>query len=167
VTGSVRHRIGQFWRHTSARVNDGELAAAQQVLGISLWPLFGQLPVNDQRHGLDVLATVMQLEVQPDRLLQQAALLHDVGKAGAEFSVMERSLAVFLRATSPRLLQRLRRARPGFARRHDVYLDHAHIGAERLRAAGAPDLAAIVGEHHDPTPASNLTRRLQRADGRN
>lgn len=139
----------------------------QELLGPALWPLYAQLPVNDQRHGLDVLETVMQLEGQPDRLLQQAALLHDVGKAGAQFSVMERSLTVFLRAASPRLLELLRRARPGFARRHDIYVDHARIGAERLRAAGANELAAVVAEHHDSSPRSDVTRRLQRADGRN
>jgi putative nucleotidyltransferase with HDIG domain len=164
---SARHRVGQFWRHASARVSEQEREAAERLLGPSLWPLFAQLPVNDQRHGLDVLETVMRLEGEPGRLLQQAALLHDVGKAGARFSVVDRSLTVFLRAVSPWLLQVLRRARPGFARRHDVYVDHARIGAARLRAAGAPELAAVVAEHHEPNPTSEVTRRLQRADGRN
>jgi putative nucleotidyltransferase with HDIG domain len=167
MTGSVRHRVGQFWRHTAARVSDPELVAAQQLLGPALWPLFAHLPVNDQRHGLDVLETVMELEGKPDRLLQQAALLHDLGKADAHFSVVERSLTVFLRAASPRLLQLVRRARTSFARRHDIYVDHARIGAERLRAAGANELAAVVAEHHQSAPASDVTRRLQRADGRN
>jgi putative nucleotidyltransferase with HDIG domain len=167
MTGSARHRVGQFWRHASARVTERERAAVEHLLGPALWPLFAGLPVNDQRHGLDVLETVRRFEGEPDRLLQQAALLHDVGKAGAEFSVVERSLTVFLRAASPRLLQALLRARPGFARRHDVYVDHARIGAERLRAAGAPELAAIVAEHHAPDPTSEITRRLKRADGRN
>jgi len=164
---SALHRVGQFWRHASARVSEPERDAAAHVLGPALWPLFAGLPVNDQRHGLDVLETVMRLEGEPDRLLQQAALLHDVGKAGAEFSVLDRSLTVFLGAASPRLLRGLLQARPGFARRHDVYVDHARIGAERLRAEGAPELAAIVAEHHAPVPASEVTRHLQRADGRN
>ena len=164
---SARHRLGQFWRHASARVSDDERVAVERLLGPALWPLFAGLPVNDQRHGLDVLETVRRLEGQPDRLLQQAALLHDVGKAGAAFSVVDRSLTVFLGAASPRLLRMLRQARPGFARRHDVYVDHARIGAERLRAQGAAELAAIVAEHHSPAPTSEVTRRLQRADGRN
>jgi hypothetical protein len=167
MTGSARHRVGQFWRHASARVSEQERGAVEPLLGPALWPLFAQLPVNDQRHGLDVLETVTRLEGQPGRLLQQAALLHDVGKAGAEFSVLDRSLTVFLRAASPRLLKMLLQARPGFARRHDGYVDHARIGAERLRAAGAPELAAIVAEHHQSDPTSEVTRRLQRADGRN
>src|SRR6266568_1366145 len=56
---------------------------------------------------------------------------------------------------------------PAFAGRYRIYADHAQIGAERLRGAGAVDLATIVAEHHAPHPQSEVTRRLQRADGRN
>jgi len=159
-------RVGQFWRHASARVTPQESATAERILG-PLAPLFLALPVNDQRHGLDVLETVIQLERQPTQLLQQAALLHDLGKSDAHFSVIERSVTVFLRAVSPKTLQALQRSRPAFARRYGIYADHARIGAERLRAAGATELAAIVAEHHATQPHSEVTRRLQRADGRN
>ena len=159
-------RIGQFWRHASARVTPQENANAERILG-PLAPFFLELPVNDQRHGLDVLETVTQLERQPSPLLQQAALLHDLGKAAANFSVIERSVTVLLRAVSPRTLQALQRSRPTFARRYRIYANHAQLGAERLRTAGAADLAAIVAEHHAPDPQSEVTRRLQRADGRN
>ena len=159
-------RVGQFWRHASARVTPQERARAERVLG-SLAPFFLELPVNDQRHGLDVLETVTRLEIQPSQLLQQAALLHDLGKREAHFSVFERSLTVFLRAVSPLTFWAWRRFRPAFARRHEIYIDHARIGAERLRAAGATDLAAIVAEHHATYPISAVTRRLQRADVRN
>jgi putative nucleotidyltransferase with HDIG domain len=114
-----------------------------------------------------VLKTVTQLEGQPSQLLQQAALLHDLGKNEAHFSVIERSLTVFLRAVSPKALKALLGSRPAFARRYGVYADHARIGAERLRTAGAAELAGIVAEHHAKAPRSDVTRRLQRADGRN
>lgn len=160
------HRVGQFWRHASARVTPEERANAERVLG-PLAILFFALPVNDQRHGLDVLETVTQLEGQPSHLLQQAALLHDLGKSEAHFSVIERSLTVFLRAASPKALKALQRSRPEFARRYRMYADHARIGGERLRSAGAAELAAIVAEHHANAPQSDVTRRLQRADRRN
>lgn len=166
MTGAL-HRVGQFWRHTSARVGLEEAALADRILGPSLAPLFHALPVNDQRHGLDVLATVRRLDPNSTPLLQQAALLHDVGKGGTDFSVIDRSLTVFLRALSPRLLDAALRARPGLARRYRLYADHARIGAERVHAAGAHDLGAIIAEHHAPEPASAVTRRLQRADRRN
>lgn len=167
MMGSARHRVGQFWRHASAQVSPAETANAERILGPDLAALFFRLPVNDQRHGLDVLETLTQLEPEPSQLLQQAALLHDVGKSGAEFSVIDRSLTVFLAALAPRLLEALLKARPAFARRYAVYADHARIGADRLRAAGATELAGIVAEHHAAQPASEVTRGLQRADRRN
>lgn len=160
------HRVGQLWRHASARITGAERANAERVLG-PLAPLFFELPINDQRHGLDVLETVSRLDAQPSLLLQQAALLHDLGKGAAHFSVVERSLAVFLQAVSPRAWKALLRSRPAFARRYEIYADHARIGAQRLRAAGAADLAAIVAEHHARNPESEVTRRLKGADGRN
>jgi putative nucleotidyltransferase with HDIG domain len=166
VTSSPIRRVGQFWRHASARVTPEERATAERILG-PLAPFFLKLPVNDQRHGLDVLKTVTRLEDEPSQLLQQAALLHDLGKSEAHFSVIERSLTVFLRAVSPGILRTLQRSRPAFARRYGIYADHARIGAEQLRAAGAADLAAIVAEHHATQPASEVTRGLQRADRRN
>src|SRR5437660_4370676 len=143
MTGSARHRVGQFWRHASARVTERERAAVEHLLGPALWPLFVGLPVNDQRHGLDVLVTVRRLEGEPDRLLQQAALLHDVGKAGAEFSVVDRSLTVFLQAALPRILQSMLAARPAFARRLEIYQNHAPNGPETLHPIDPHDPAAI------------------------
>lgn len=166
MTGAL-HRVGQFWRHASARVDADERASVQQILGPALASIFFELPVNDQRHGLDVLETVDRHEPSPSLLLRQAALLHDVGKHGAAFSVVDRSLTVFLAAVSPRLLIALLASRPAFARRFQIYANHAAIGAERLRAAGASELAAIVAEHHDPHPAIEATGQLQRADRRN
>lgn len=166
MTGAL-HRVGQFWRHASARVTPQEALEVQRILGPELSPLFLALPVNDQRHGLDVLRTVTQLEGEPTRMLQQAALLHDAGKGGVRFSVIDRSLAVFLSAVSPRLLETMLRARPGFASRYRAYADHARAGADQLKSRGATELAAIVAEHHAAAPASDITRRLQRADRRN
>jgi hypothetical protein len=166
LTGAL-HRVGQFWRHASARVDAAERARVQQILGPNLAPIFFELEVNDQRHGLDVLRTVERIEVAPSLLLQQAALLHDAGKRGAAFSVVDRSLTVFFAALSPRLLSALLAGRPDFARRYRIYENHAAVGAERLHAAGAPELAAIVAEHHAAQPTLETTRQLQRADRRN
>ena len=165
MTGAL-HRVGQFWRHASASVSDDEQAHAARVLGPELTPLFLELPVNDRRHGLDVLETVCRLHTEPDIVLQQAALVHDAGKSGAGFSVIDRSLTVLLKATWPALLSLLSRLRPGFAERLRVYEEHATIGAERLRRLGAARLADIVAEHHDRLPVHAETRKLQEADRR-
>ena len=166
MTGALP-RVGQFWRHASAPVEVAERARVLSVLGPTLAPLFFELRLNDQRHGLDVLHTLERLDSHPSRLLEQAALLHDAGKGGARFSVIDRSLTVLLRALSPRLLAAVLRLRPGFARRFQIYDSHAAVGAERLRAAGAYELAAVVAEHHASEPTLAATVRLQQADRRN
>lgn len=167
MTGSAIHRVGQFWRHSSARVSPAESARAEAILGPSLAGFFLDLPVNDQRHGLDVLDTVDRALPDAPSCLRQAALLHDMGKAGAALSVTERSLTVFLEALSPHLLQGALRLRPGLARRYAIYADHARIGAERLRAVGASELADVIAEHHAAKPGSEVTSALQRADHAN
>jgi putative nucleotidyltransferase with HDIG domain len=142
------------------------VAKAAALLGPELTPLFMALPVNEQRHALNVLATVEQMGEQ-NLLLRQAALLHDLGKGQAEFSVLERSLAVSLEAVSPALLRLLMMLRPGFRARYQAYKDHAAIGAARLQAMGAAQLAAVIAEHHLPNPTLEVTRQLRRADGLN
>jgi len=163
----VLRRVGQFWRHSSARVSSAENARATEILGPRLAPFFFALPVNDRRHGLDVLETIEREGVAAPALLQQAALLHDTGKADARLSVVERSLTVFLNRFSPSMLAGLLRIRPGFRRRYQSYRDHAGLGAARLRAVGATELAAVVEEHHAEHPELDVTRRLRRADSRN
>jgi hypothetical protein len=165
--GSALHRVEQFWRHSSGRIRPAESELARELLGPVLFQAFMELPRNERRHGLDVLATVDRLEARPDRLLRQAALLHDMGKAQAGMSVIDRSQAVFLRAAAPPLWRLYLRLRPAFARRYALYRDHARSGARHLKELGAGELAAIVSEHHAPHPAHPLTPRLQRADERN
>lgn len=165
--GSALHRVEQFWRHSAGRIRRHEADRAAGILGPHLYPLFAALPRNERRHGLDVLASVDRLDARPERLLRQAALLHDMGKAQAGLSVLDRSQAVFLQALSPALLRAYQRLRPGFARRFRRYRDHAAVGAQRLRDLGALELAEIVAEHHDRDPAHPLTTRLRRADERN
>jgi hypothetical protein len=162
---AISHRVGQFWRHSAGRVSPTELDDAERILG-SLMPLFEALPQNEQRHGLDVLQTVLR-RGGSDRLLLQAALLHDVGKAEARVSVIERSLAVFLGAVFPPGLKAWRRLLPSFGRRYAAYVDHAALGARRLAMAGADELAAVIREHHHPDPKLEQTRRLREADGFN
>lgn len=163
---AAARRVAQFWRHSSARVTSAERARAADILGPELAPLFGGLPVNEQRHALDVLATLERMGEQ-DRVLLQAALLHDMGKAAARFSIVDRSLAVFMEALAPAIFARLLNRLPDFRHRYEAYRQHAAIGAARLEQLGATDLAAVIAEHHAPAPALERTRRLRRADGLN
>jgi predicted HD phosphohydrolase len=137
---------------------------AAQILGEPLFALFNELPRNERRHGLDVLNTVLIQEASLEPLLLQAALLHDMGKASARFSVMDRSLAVFLERVAPAAIGLLERLLPDFAHRYRAYRDHPKTAAAVLRKMGAEELSAVVAEHHVANPSLEVTRRLQRAD---
>ena len=161
---TAAHRVGQFRRHRFGAVTPEEMEQAERILGERLFEVFNALPRNERRHGLDVLNTVLQQEPSPVPLLLQAALLHDMGKASARFSVMDRSLAVLLERLAPRLLVLLGKVLPDFGRRYRSYQQHAASGARVLMDVGAKQLAAVVAEHHLANPSLEVTRRLQRAD---
>lgn len=167
------YRASQFFRALTARVRPEEGQALRRYLTPSQRALFRQMPVNDRRHALDVLETLMNQGHREPALLQ-AALLHDVGKAGARLRLWHRVGIVLLSAGMPGLLERLGRddrgswRYPFFAHRH-----HAQRGAELARQAGCPTLTvALIRRHHDPvpedqqtTPEGRLLLALQAADG--
>ena len=97
---------------------------------------FAQRP-EDQRHALDV-----QRRVGRTRNLAEAALLHDVGKTDSNLGALSRALATvwggFDLPTSGAW---------------SSYLNHGPLGAERLEALGATDLAIVFAQSHPgPTP---------------
>jgi len=160
------HRIYQFLRAATARIDEAERRRAAELLGPRLYALFQSMRRNDQRHALDVMATLGRMG-ETDSVVLQSALLHDAGKAGAPFSIIERSAAVFLRAAAPAGFEALRRL-PPFARRYDRYRNHAQLGAELVRQAGGnPLVAQVIAEHHHDGATLPQTQRLQAADGRN
>ncbi len=114
-----------------------EEAEVAGLLEDRLAALFWEQPVMDQRHGIDAARFV--LERRPgDRQLACAALLHDVGKRHSRLGIAGRVVATLF------ALVRIRA--PG---RYGVYLNHAHLGAEDLEAAGADELTIAYARHQD------------------
>src|SRR5258706_10773073 len=72
-------RVRQFRAHVRARVVSGERDELATWLGPPQLALFDTMHVADQRHGLDVVAT-LQSEGVTDTDLLVAGLLHDAGK---------------------------------------------------------------------------------------
>ena len=167
------YRASQFFRALTARVRPEEIQVLDRHLTPLQQALFRQMTVNDQRHALDVLETLIRTGYGEPVLLQ-AALLHDVGKVGAGLRLWHRVSIVLLNAGMPGLLDRLGRDDPGswrypfFAHKH-----HARRGAELARQAGCPPLTAtLIRRHHEPvpedqqeTPEGRLLLALQAADG--
>jgi len=124
------------------------------VLGAALWPLFLRQSRAEQAHALRVWRRVQALG--GDVLVQQAALLHDVGKSRVDLHLVERALAVLGRRLFPARARGAwaQGAPRGWRRAFVVAEQHATWGAEWARAAGAPPaVVALIQHHHAPRPA--------------
>jgi hypothetical protein len=180
LTQRVGYRLAQFFRGVGARVSAAEEQQVLTILPASAVVLFRQLPVDAQRHSLNVLHTLMAAGFT-HRELAMAALLHDVGKvaaqqAGFSFNPVWRGLLVLLETFFPQTLASWRAADPAAGWRYLLYvhIEHPQIGAEWARATGCPALACWLIEHHQdmqPLEASleecQLLAALQWADNRN
>ena len=58
------HRVAQFGRAILARVDQEEKAAVERLLPEAAARAFARMPVQDQRHGLDILAALQAQGLQ-------------------------------------------------------------------------------------------------------
>jgi len=144
-----RYRVGQFLGRLGARPTDEDLRLASEVLPPKALALFRTMAPGDQRHSLRVLRR-LRGEGHCGPILEQAALLHDVGKAGAGLTLAHRSLTVILERVAPAFLQRLAGPAPrGWRRPFHAHLHHAEIGAARVAEAGCDPLVVALVRYHD------------------
>jgi predicted HD phosphohydrolase len=160
------YRIGQFFRALTARVLDAEMEQAAHVLTPAALALFCSMEIQDQRHGLDVCATLRQAGLANTDLLA-AALLHDVGKAAIRLPAWQRAIIVLLERFAPRLLERLGQGEPqepirpvpsvaerslldSWRRSFVIHAHHSEIGARWAQEAGCSPLTiALIRQHQD------------------
>lgn len=168
----ARYRIGQFWRGANARVTAEERVRVAQVLPADALALFERMPVDAQRHSLNVLHAVHAAGIR-DADLDAAALLHDAGKlaaddGGVRLSLWLRSPLVLLEAVSPRTLARLANADPASGLRYTAYVhqEHPRIGAEWAAAAGCSERACWLIRHHQDEVAGMDLRGTDDAEVR-
>jgi hypothetical protein len=155
----ARYRAGQFWRGLSARITAQDYLLAAQILSPQALAFFDRMPMDSQRHSLNVLHAVRTTGL--DNLdLDTAALLHDIGKLAAEdggvrLNLWLRSPLALLQAWSPRTLRRIASANPSAGWRYTAYvhLEHPRIGAEWAARAGCSDLTCWLIRHHQDDPA--------------
>lgn len=147
------YRLFQFRRQVTAHGVPNNAGLASEVLSGDALALFLQMAAGDQIHALCVLDELRrqgELRRQPfSPHVEQAALLHDVGKAGARLTVWHRGTATLLHAVAPEWLERLSTS-DAHSWRHPfhVLLDHAVIGAQACQRAGcSPQIVAMVRYH--------------------
>jgi putative nucleotidyltransferase with HDIG domain len=153
----LRHLTVRFFgslRPGPPRPEDVEWARA--VLGEDAFALWQRQPNHDRRHAIAVARGVeAQLAGTPDaddEVWLSCALLHDIGKLDARLGVYGRVVATVAGAAAGRDMADAWTTRGGFTRRVGLYLKHPAIGADRIRAVGAPDAAARWAAAHHTRP---------------
>jgi hypothetical protein len=177
------YRVGQFFQGFSARVDAGERQLAAELLPPAALPLFERMPVDAQRHSLNVLYDVQAAGFH-DADLCAAALLHDAGKiyedpvtgATASLGLWWRGPLVVLEYLVPDWLIRWASPNGAHGWRHLLYLHlhHPQVGASAARAAGCSQTTCrLIDRHQDLHVCAEsprfleLLRVLQWADSRN
>jgi hypothetical protein len=166
----ITYRIAQGLRHLRIRSDPSVDAALKVLLRPEYWILVKRLHHADRAHVLRVhRGLVQQGYTNPDLLL--AALLHDAGKVDEHGSVhlIHRTTRVLLGRLAPNRLVEIARHNGGWLG-HGLYLaqNHARLGAELAREAGAsPRTCWLIAHHDDGTiPGDDELKALQAIDAR-
>ncbi len=175
----IYYRICQFIHGLAAHVSADEMLVAAYILPKAALARFCQMPLDAQRHSLNVLYKLEKARwTDPD--LAAAALLHDVGtaasaQAGICLNPWWRGPLVLLQALLPGLVQRVAAEDPRCGWRYLLYVHLAHpaIGADWAAEAECSELTCWLIEHHQDklcTPPRShreeLLAMLQWADNR-
>jgi len=173
-----KYRVGQFFMRLGVGQAPIDPEAARSLLPEAAFALFDSMSPGDQAHALCVLRVLRQGGAVADDVAE-AALLHDVGKAGSGLTLPHRVLIVLLRWLDGGLLESLatepgRNAPLPGSWRYPFHAQahHAELGAQRCAQVGcSPSTVALVAHHEasaheylsDPALRAKLMA-LQRAD---
>lgn len=171
---SAVYRFRQGVRALVAWLQPVDDALARQYLKPPLYELYRHMRRSERQHSLRVLRDLLAAgHTHPDLLA--AALLHDVGKSRARFSLPEKVLVVLVKATAPRYYRAWSNGPArGWRLPFAVSEQHPAWGAEMAAAAGASPLTvklirlhaeALSGPPRDD--AERLLLALQEVDDRN
>ena len=150
----LRTKVRQFRSHRSALVRPAEVAELATWTTPGQRALFRTMHVADQRHGLDVVASLRAAgRTDPDLLL--AGLLHDAGKG--QTGVWPR-VAWSLGEAYGSWVWRVAGILPGMRRSLARLRDHAERSAELAQAAGC----AAADRRPDPPPGGTARPRPRR-----
>lgn len=147
------YRSRQFFTRCLARESAIDTAAIRGVLSEPAFQLYQGMSLGDRIHAQNVWMT-LKAGGPSSRDLEQAALLHDVGKSQANLSLIHRVLIVLIQGAHAPLLERLARDVPGSWRYpFYVHLHHAEIGAMLCADAGCSPLTVALVRYHETRSA--------------
>lgn len=176
----IGYRLRQFARGITAQVRADEMVIVSRLLPRAALARFCQMPVDAQRHSLNVLYTLQKTHIDNPELAA-AALLHDVGKIAAEQSGVHlspwlRGPLVLLEKLTPSRLERWAVDDPTQGWRYALHVHRAHpaIGAAWASEDGCSELTCWLIAHHQDVLGhapqddhEKLLLILQWADSRN
>lgn len=161
----VRYRSTQFFSTINAIITPSDNALVQSVLGkdTPALALFNKMTHSDQYHAIAVLKTLIA-RGHTHPALQQAALLHDVGKILGQ-PIIHRIIVVILKRFCPALLQKLANAPlncPQWRQPFVVNYRHPQIGAEMAKTAGCKALVVKLIAAHQGLPQENPSTQMEK-----
>lgn len=163
MNAAYRFRQGVQALAAWLRPVDDSLAAS--YLDPTLFALYRRMRRSERQHSLRVLHSLLAAgHTDPD--LMAAALLHDVGKTRALFSLPEKVIVVLVKAVAPHLYQRWGSGPiSGWRRPFAVSIQHPAWGADMVAAAGgSPRLVTLIRHHADDPdtlPQSEIVQLLR------
>ena len=170
-------RKGFLFLRRNQSITAEDLALLDRYLNEAEKECFHRMDEPDQIHSVHVarlcarsLANCPQAD---ERLVMTAALVHDVGKIGANLSLTFRTFWILGHKIAPRMLEwvalRSASARPGSLRQKMyVQITHPALGAEMLESTGTEDdVRLLVSETWQRgSPGDPIEKRiLLAADG--
>lgn len=156
-------KVRQSWAHLRASVAPAERMGLTRWLTDPQRALFDEMHVADQRHGLDVVASLQASRVRdPDILV--AGLLHDAGKG--QTGIAARTVYALGQRYGP-WIWRTAGLLPGSGAALRGLAEHAEVSATMAAAAGCtPRTVELIRNQDAPTdPVAG--RQLQLADEAN
>lgn len=179
---SAGYRVKQYVNGLNASISAEDWLVIRSILTSDESELFARMPVEMQKHSIDVLSALKRAGHLHSELAV-AALLHDVGKitadqAGVRLSLWLRSILVLWEKIWPGGLAQFASRETAHGWRYSAYvhLHHPTIGAELAATAGVgPTARWLIAVHQIkdhakldresvPENGLELLSALQRAD---
>ena len=165
---ALHYRTKQFLAALNPHIADSDRQLVQSVLGQNrrALALFQQMSVADQQHAIAVLQALLDRDerAKSDIGLQQAALLHDAGKALGQ-PLLYRVAIVLLNFFWPAGLNKLAQAPltcAAWRKPFVIHAQHPQIGATWAQEAGCSKLTVTLINIHQEKPPSTPKTQLEK-----
>ena len=156
-------KVRQLLAHVRARVSAAERSALRDWVSEAQVNVFDAMTVADQRHGLDVVASLRRDGIANPEVLV-AGLLHDAGKGAT--GVLPRIVHSLGQAFGPRLVTGMARL-PGLAAPLTRLGEHPERSAAMAAAAGCSERTIELIRWQDSPRDPEYGERLRLADEAN